>query len=171
MKKRKMIVPALALGVATVVGVAGISHVSANEGDQYPPIIEKIAEKFNLNQDEVKQVFDEERESHQEEMKAKREERLNQLVSDGKLTEDQKNALTAKEEEMQKERETQMEAVKDLSPEERREKMEEYREAHKDEMKDFFEEQRIDASLFAPLGGQGEGMKRGGGFGPGKMGQ
>lgn len=61
MKKIKMIVSALALGVATVVGAAEISH-----------------------------------------------------VSDGKLIEDQKNALIDKEEEMQKEKEEQMKMVRDL---------------------------------------------------------
>lgn len=38
-------------------------------------------------------------------------------------------------------------------------------------MKDFFEKQGNNAILFAPLRKQGEGVRRGGGFGLGKMGQ
>lgn len=168
MQKRKMIVPALVLGVATVIGVSSFSNVKANDEAQYPPIIQKIAEKFNLNQDEVKQVFNEEREAHQAEMKQKREEELNKLVSEGKLTEDQKNALIAKQEEMQKNRESQREEMKDLSKEERQEKMKEYREAHRQEMEKFAEEQGIDLKEIHAQMGEGFGKKEGMGRGNGQ---
>lgn len=167
MKKSKMIVPALVLGVATIVGVSSFSSVSANEGEQYPPIVQKIAEKFNLNQDEVNQVFEENRKEKREEMRSKKEEHLNKLVNEGKLTEDQKNALITKMDEMHEKKESRREELKNLSQEERKEKMKEYHKADREEMKQFFEEQGIDPKEIFPK--RGNGMKQGGkpGFGQG----
>lgn len=169
MKKTKFIIPAIVLGTVAVVGISGMNYASASSTETNPQssIIAKIAEKFNLNQDEVKKIFDEERDEREAEMKQKRKKRLAKLVSEGKLTESQKEAFIIKEAEMQKNREEEMSSLKDLSQEERRKKAEEYRKAHQEEMKKFFEEQGIDESLFAPLGGQGDGMRKGGGNGLG----
>ncbi|MCK4635770.1 MAG: hypothetical protein KAT32_02810 [Candidatus Moranbacteria bacterium] len=163
MKKSKMIVPALVLGVATIVGVSSFNNVSANEESQYSPIMQKVAEKFNLNQDEVKQVFDENREERRAENKAKADERLSKLVNEGKLTEDQKNVLIAKREEIRQERENSFGEMKDLSPEERKEK----RQEHQEEMKKFFEEQGIDHDALMGDGGMRNDQKQGSGRGQG----
>jgi hypothetical protein len=89
------------------------------------------------------------------------EENLSQAVLDGKITEEQKNALIAKREEMQANRED----LSDLSREERQEK----RKEHRDEMQEWAEENGIDMGEIMPGGGQGRGGQRGGGFGKGLM--
>ena len=81
-------------------GALGGSAIAESGDNSYPPIVDKIAAKFNLSKDEVKKVFEEERAAHQAEHKQQLEEKLNQAVKDGKLTEEQKTKLLAKMEEM-----------------------------------------------------------------------
>jgi hypothetical protein len=114
-KKKKLIIP-----VAALVALAGISayslKASADERGSRN-MSQEIAEKFNLNQDEVDSFFSEKREQRREENQSRMEENLSQAVLDGKITEDQKNALIEKREEMQANRED----MSNLSREERQE--------------------------------------------------
>jgi len=92
--KKALIVSVLAAGIL----VAGVTAVKADEDTSgYPPIVQRLVEKFGLNEADVKAVFDEERSARQAEMQARHEERLNQAVSDGKITEEQKQAILAKQ--------------------------------------------------------------------------
>ena len=97
---------------SSVLGGAAIAATNNDDGN-YPPIVDKIAAKFNLDKEEVKKVFDEERSEHQAEHQQKLEERLTQAVNDGKLTEDQKTKLLAKMEELAAERQTEKESRQD----------------------------------------------------------
>lgn len=152
--KKAIIILALALGLLGVVGY-GTAKAYAGDPDKYPPIVQKLVERFGLNEDEVKAVFDEERTERQQQMQARFEERLNQAVSEGKITEEQKQAILAKKEEMQ----ANFGQFKDLSPEERREKME----AHREEMKTWAEENGINLDSLPMFLGKGP---RGGFGGP-----
>ncbi len=140
---KKVILSAATVGVMSLAGLANWSMVQAQGPADQSSLIQKIAEHFGLNQDEVQTVFDEYRqEEHtqrQAEMQSRREEQLSQAVSDGKITEDQKTAILAKEAEMQQ----QMANLQDLSMDERRSQMESLH----DEMKTWFESQGIDQSV------------------------
>jgi len=155
--KRKIFLPVfLSLAILTV-GILA-TKVKAEEVGSYPPIVQKIAERFNLNVSDVKQVFDEERDERRADRYARFTERLNDLVSEGKLTEDQKDAVLAKHEEMQ----NQIEELRNLSFEERKTKMQEVH----DDFKSWAEGQGIDLSTIGPLGGPfGRGMGHGMGMG------
>lgn len=97
-------------------GVAGLGVVSAaTDSSAKDSIIDRIAAKFNLDKEEVAQVFEEERAARQAEHQQKVEERLTQAVADGKLTEEQKAKILAKLEELKDQRE----AWQDKTPEER----------------------------------------------------
>lgn len=115
MKVTKIKLASLAL--VGLVGVGGLGAAyAANEtasNNGYPPIVKKLATKFNLSEDEVKKVFDEQRSEHQAEHKQKLEERLSQAVKDGKLTEDQKTKLLAKLEEIHASRQEAREEAKE----------------------------------------------------------
>ena len=87
-------------------------------------------------------------EERQAERQARQEERLNQAVEDGKITEDQKNALLAKKEEWRAERE----GWGDLSHEEQHEKMQE----HREEMRQWMEDNGFERGDF---GGRGFGKR------------
>jgi hypothetical protein len=144
--KNIFLVSFLALILLCLVGY-GTVRAYAGEPGKYPPVIKKLVERFGLNEEEVKAVFDEERTEHQEQGQAHFEERLNQAVSDGKMTPEQKEAILAKKKEMR----NNDEEFKNLSAEERQEKMK----VHQEEMKKWAEEQGIDLSLLPMFLGKG----------------
>ena len=101
---KKILVPTIALAVLTMVGVVGAKTIKADENNTYPPIVQRLAEKFNLNQDEVKNVFDEERQFRQQDRLNSLEDGLNKAVSDGVITSEQKQAFLDMHNNMQQER-------------------------------------------------------------------
>lgn len=139
---KKLLTTILVLGVIISVGYFGTSHVLANENTPgYSTLVSRIAQKFNLKENDVEAVFSAVRDERQVEMKAKREESLDKAVQDGVITESQKVALLAK--------------------------MEEHREARgekKEAMQKWFSDQGIDASKLRSYLGFGE--RKGG---PGMM--
>ena len=126
MKSKKIIILAIALAVLSLVSVLGVRSVRADENSTYLPIVQKLVERFSLNTEEVQQVFDEVREERQQETQVRFEERLNQAVSEGEITQEQKEAIVAKKDEMKANRGE----FKDLTPKERHEN----RENHRQEM-------------------------------------
>jgi hypothetical protein len=102
----------LTLGLAALIGVGtlGVKAVSAQDGG-YPPFVQSLAEKFGLNQDEVKTFFDEQMEVRHNQMMQAKEERLDQAVADGVITEEQKQALLNKWEELRQKHEAEREEL------------------------------------------------------------
>ena len=136
--------------VLTIFGTA-ISVQAESIDENYPPIIQKLAERFNLNIDELKEFFDENRGERKEEMQRN-------LPEKTELTEEKKEQIEiikAKQEEL-KERYGLSE---DLSAEERKVKME----AMREEMKTWAEENGINCPemMFGFGGG-----RKGNHFGP-----
>jgi|SRR3989344_5415013 len=132
--KKKILLPLLGLATLIVAGAFAVNTVKADEVTDFPPFIEKLVERFNLNESDVQTFFDEQRVEHHQAMLQNREERLNQAVSDGVITEAQKEALTNKWEEMQQERQL-----------------------HREEMQKWFEEQGIDTEVLREYAGFGHG--------------
>lgn len=90
----------VALALLVGVGYLGINTVDAQETDfVLPPMIQRLIERFNLDENEVSLFLQEEKQVKLEEHKARLEESLNTAVSEGTITEGQKNALLAKMEE------------------------------------------------------------------------
>lgn len=117
------------LGAVTIVGtsVLGTNQVFAQESTTLNPVsslVQKIADKFGLNKDDVQAVFTE----HKSEVKAKhsarQEDRLSKLFSEGKITEAQKTLIINKQKELAEKRAANKGSLKDLSREEIRSKME-----------------------------------------------
>jgi len=131
----KYIAAAVTTGVVLVGGgVLGVGAVAAqSEGDtnEYPLIIQNIAEAFGVGEEEVKTVFDDTREE-------KADARLDELVEEGELTQEQRDLLEAKHDEIH----SQMEEIKDsdMTDEEKREAMK----ALHEEMRDWAEENGIE---------------------------
>lgn len=143
MKNKLMKPTAFILGVV-MLSLLSVSLASAqSESVKYLPIVEKIAQKFNLSKDEVQAVFDEERDSHHAELQARFSGRLDDLVSAGKISEEEKNAILKKHEEMH----NRMLELKDMEPEERREKM---KNMHED-FKTWAEEQDIELPMLGKM--------------------
>ena len=159
MKSKQTILILLTLGLVTAGAVFGATLVAmaAEDLDGYPPIIQALAERFNLDPNDVKEVFDEQHEVRKEEMLKSKEERLDGAVEAGKLTGEQKDELLEKQEEMN----AKMAELKDLPPEERFEAMKEI----KEDFQTWLEESEID--IKGVYGGFGKGHFGQRGFGKG----
>ena len=68
-------------------------------------IISSLAKKLGIGEDKVQSAFDSIRSERQAQMQKLFEEKLNQAVKDGKITEAQKKLILAKHQEMQKNQE------------------------------------------------------------------
>lgn len=147
---------------AATIGIAGLgasvasaaTNDNATKTDPMSSLVEKIASKFNLNKTEVQQVFDEQRTAMEAEREQNAKDRLAQLVKDGKLTQAQADAITAKRAELQKEREANKDANKDKTAAERKAEMDK----RKTELEAWAKEKGIDTQyLRLVMGGPGHG--------------
>lgn len=87
-QNKRIIVPTLALIAAlSAVACNNINQASADENTP-TSIIQKIATKFNLSEDDVKKVFDDDRTEQEAKRKEAFEAKLSEAVSSGELTEE-----------------------------------------------------------------------------------
>lgn len=102
MTKKTVIVPAIILTIVGGIAAFGASNAYAqNAQGRTPSIIQELATKFGLNVNDVKAVFDQNRQERQAQMETNFEQRLTQAVTAGKLTEAQKQLIIAKRKEIQ----------------------------------------------------------------------
>lgn len=154
---------AIALGLSAA-GV-GVIHAANTTGQTNPisNLVTAIAQKFNLNQADVQQVFDQQRQQNQAEHQQRFADRLTQDVKDGKLTQAQADAITAKMAELQTQRQTDKTALQGKTQEERQA----YFQQQVDALKQWATDNNIPAGYlpFGPMMGHGHR-----GFGMGMMG-
>lgn len=109
---------ALLSGAIAIVGLSSIAVINvasaATQGINNDTLVSKIAQKFNLNKADVQKVFDEEHAIREADKKAIYQDKLTQAVKDGKITEDQKAKLLAKDTELH----TSMQSLKDKTRDE-----------------------------------------------------
>ncbi len=129
-----------------IMGTACSNELSAepleNNGSGHAPILERIAEKFDLDIDEVKDFLEELKEERRAGAKERFEERLDGLVEDGKITDDQKGAILEKKEEIEAFREE----LEDMKVSQAREAIKEM----KEELRDWAEENDLELKHFFP---------------------
>ncbi len=144
--------------VALITGALFLTKsISAQESDTaVPSLMAKIAAKFNLNQSEVQTVFNEFHTERQQERMSQVETRLAQAVTDGKISQNQKQAILTKIKEMQAMREPG--SMKELSLEERQALMET---KHVD-MDTWLKTQGLTLETYHDLVGMGAGKGMGG---------
>lgn len=161
---KKILIPATALVLGLGLYTANATLVMAQgNADKQASLVQRLAKRFGLAENEVKTVFEEERLAHQAEKQAQFAIRLDEAVKNGQLTAQQKQLIIAKHEEIKQSRQADWQAWQQLTPEERHAKAQ----ARRNELQSWAQANGIDASLFA----QGEGMKRGDmgrGFGMGR---
>lgn len=153
-------------GAALVVGGLFVTRsISAQEsGNAASSLVAKIAQKFNLNQDEVQSVFNEFHTERQQERMTQVEARLTQAVTDGKISDNQKQAILSKVKEMQANREPG--SMREKSAEARQTLME----TRRAEMDAWLETQGLTLETYHDLVGMGGGKgMRGRGHGMGMM--
>lgn len=151
MNKNKLLI----LGAGFVVSVSALGVVAvptfAQDSENYPPMVETLSEKFNLDQSEVQKVFTEERET-------RHTERLNGLVEDGTITEEQRAIIEEHHDEMMAKRDALLAEGKT------RTEMHELMEAEREEFQNWLEAQGIEMPMNGHRG-NGQGMERGNGMG------
>ena len=156
---KKILMPVIAFTIISMSSFgANAAYAQSNESGSLPTLIERIIEKFGLKKDDVQKVVNEFRNEKQAEMKKLQEERLNEAVTNGTITEEQKQLILKKHEEIQAEREKNKETWQNMTQEERKAE----HEKRQAEMKAWAGENGIDLDLFF-------GFKHGMGFRNGFM--
>lgn len=169
MKKKHILVPALALTLGMGILTLSSQSVKANSGwEGMPSFVQGLAEKLGVDQSKIETALGELRLEHQAEMQTKYEELLNEAVANGEITQEQKALIIQKHEEMKANRpepgNMNREDFQNLSEEERqaqreeqRAKMEEQRQATETWAKD----NGIDIKYLQLGFGREEGMRGG----------
>ena len=143
--RNKMLIVGVSLAI--LAGIYGTSLASVNHSrGSRSEMIEMLAKKFNLDEDEVKDFIKEHKidlkKYRNELMKKRFQERLNREVEKGSLTENQKGLILEKRAEMERKINQDLEKWEDLR-EKRRERIENYRQ----EMRVWAKENGIDLDL------------------------
>lgn len=157
---------AIPLMTVVIIGAAAYSASQAfasTDLSNYPPMVQRLAERFGLKTDEVKTFFNEERQQRQDDMLSDYSDFLDEAVSSGELSEDKKSLLIAKKKEQQTEMESRQPGTGER--EERRSEMQ----AKRDELIKWAKDNGIDEKyLFAHGEGEVRGFGRGEGEGFGR---
>lgn len=156
-------VTVLGAGLLTA-STAFAAQTSGTGQNPMDTLVQKIADKFKLNKDEVQAVFDEAHEEGATQMQADFEEQLSTYVSEGKITEAQKQLILEKRKEMDGEREANKDSGQTLSDEERKTQME----SERQELETWAKQNGIDVQYLMQRGGKGHGFGGPGGFGQGR---
>ncbi len=157
MKINKHLVVAALITTVSAGSIIGISAASAQTSEQKTERASKLAEKLGVETSAVESAFDEIKAENKVEREAQQAERLAGLVTNGTLTQEQADAMTAKKAEQK----AAMQALKDsgATRDEIRTQMKESRDA----FKAWAEEQGIDLDAIRPEKGEGSRHR---GYGP-----
>lgn len=140
-KTKYLIASLLLLGFVTY----SSSVVLADDQTDYPPFVQTLADKLGVDETAVEDAFDEIRADHFAERQQMYEDQLNNAIEAGIITEEQKNALLDKHEEMVFQQEQE-------------------RTQHREEMQAWYDEQGIDQeALQSYMIGSGNGPHHMGG--------
>lgn len=162
-----------AIGAITAISAAGFTGVNianaATTTESTNPmssLVDAVASKFNLDKTQVQAVFDEQRSTMEAEREAEIKTQVAQLVTDGKLTQDQADKINAKRAELQKEREANRDTMQSMSTDERKAEMEK----HKTELDTWFSDNGIHEQYrYLLMGGRGHGPGGPGGMRGGEL--
>ena len=156
---KKILMPVIAFAIISMSTFgASAAYAQTTDSSPFQSLIQKIVEKFGLKQADVEAVFEEHRNQMQQEMQQRMETRLSEAVTNGTITEEQKQLILKKHEEIQAEHEKNKESWQNMTQEERKAE----HEKRQAEMKAWAGENGIDLDLFF-------GFKHGMGFRNGFM--
>jgi hypothetical protein len=144
--RMKYVISLPIMAVAILAGVALYSTSNAKAAETAnSSLIQTIAQKFGLSQDDVQKTVDDYRSSNRATRQADQDAKLNQAVTDGVISSDQKNLIISKRNEI---RATQQNG--------------------RDEMQKWMSDNGIDHSKLQSYMGNGAGGRGGSGMGRGK---
>lgn len=154
----------VAVGAATFVGVGAASAASTTSNTKTDPmssLVDALVSKFNLKKADVQAVFDAQKTTMDKQREADAAAEIKQLVTDGKLTQAQADAITVKRAALQKEHDANRSSMNATSDTERKAVIE----AEKTALDAWLKEQGISTDyaylLMGGHGGHGPGGPRG----------
>ena|SRR3989344_1804510 len=150
-RRGKIVLAAAAITVASLATFGAITASAHGWGQGDGQFASSLAAKLGISEDKVQEALTSMRVERKAQMLANFEDRLTTLVSEGKITEAQKQLILVKQKELAVERETNWEAWKDLTPDERRAKMD----AHRESMEKWASDNGIDMQYLRPGFGKG----------------
>lgn len=89
---KKILIAGIAALAVTLTAGATVSNAFAQESSR----VQEFSERFNLDQSEVEQYFEEKRAEKQQMKQERKSQKLDALVENGTLTQEQREALEAK---------------------------------------------------------------------------
>lgn len=135
--------------VVSFIGMACTDELKAasdeDSDNDYPAIVEQLAEKLNLEPEEVFEAFEDIHEERKEEFEKSFGHKLDRAIEEEYITEEQKDALIAKKEEVSE----QLQQIKDLPQDEREEALKDIA----DDLKEWAEENDIEFKHLFPVAG------------------
>jgi hypothetical protein len=141
-----------------IVATNAFAQTSANGQNGVPSLVQEIADKFHLSTSDVQSVFTQ----YQQQMKTKREANyesyLQNLVTTGKLTEEQKQLIFNKHNELISQMQSNLKNFKTMTPAERKAQMQ----SSMQDIKNWAQQNNIPLQYLRP---NGWGMGRFGRFG------
>jgi hypothetical protein len=178
MKRKYILYAILPLMAFAVMGTAYVKADTTETGNKISDLVAAIAAKFNLNTNDVQQVFDEQktkmdaqREEQRTQMETKAQEEfanhISRAVTDGKLTQEQADKILAKKAELAAQQEAQKTSMESIAQEERQVAIETMK-TQMDSLKQWATDNNIPEEYIPFIGGRGHGM---GGPGFGKAGR
>lgn len=151
MFNKKILVPtaaALMIGL----GVFGVGQISAQSDDMHSTMIQKLSQKLGISEDKINSAFEQIHSERKSERKAFLEQKLNQAVNDGKVTDAQKQAILNKFSEM-KDFKVDKDSFKNMTAEQRRNAMQQ----KKQEMESWAAQNGLSLEILHELMGHGRG--------------
>lgn len=145
-------VSAITVAASVMLLAGAVPALAADSNAHKPSLIDRIASAFHLNHDDVQKQVQDFRAEKKQDRKAKFEDRLNQAVKEGKITEAQKTVILQKADDMK----SFMESLKGKSPQERRNALK----AKHDELVQWAKDNGIPAP-FDQVGPMGNGFRHG----------
>lgn len=100
---KKLIIPVATLLTLGLIAY-GTTKAYADSETESPPFVQRFSQKLGLSEEKVQGAMDEMREEKQLQMQNRFEERLSAAVQNGDITEDQKQMILSKHEELRQER-------------------------------------------------------------------
>lgn len=142
-----------AISGITLLSLASTGAVfAATTNDTNQSLASRIATKIGFKQEDVQKVLDAQHSIKQEDRQAHIASKLDQLVTDGKITADQKQKIIDKQKELETQREANKDSFKNLTPAERKAKMD----AERTALEQWAKDNGIDIK-YLMLGGRGHG--------------
>lgn len=155
---KKHFLAAASIATIGIAGLgAGVAHAATNNSaasnEPMSNLVNALSAKFNLNKSDVQQVFDEQKTKMEVDHEQSMKDKVAKLVTDGKITQTQADAINAKRAELEKTREANHDSFKSMTADQRKSA----REKQKADLEAWAKQNNIDTQYLHLVVGGGRG--------------